>query len=359
MKPGRSSVTAQATTLVRALESHRPEPEKLLDDPLAREFLHGSNRLLLRLLCAKGIGRTATCLLDRLLAGTRDSVVARTLHIDAALRDALAGGVRQVVILGAGFDSRALRIDGIERARVFEVDHPDTQSRKRSCLKKMLPSEPAHLTFVAIDFDRAGESLGEALFNAGFRDDLCTFFVWEGVTEYLSAEAVDRTLRFIAGSAPGSTVALSYKDASLLRDPTAKASSRSAMLWARWVGEPWTFGIDPAVIAPFLAARRLVLIEDADSSVREARHLPPGRRPTASGRDHTALAEVATLGPPVRKSVRNTCGKGQVMAKRSATREEAQSRIAIPTPTTQPATFFGRVSFSDAAPSQGLARRIP
>ena len=150
MRAGKSSISAQATALVRALESRRPAAERLLDDRFACGFLDGSNRALLRLLCATAIGAAATALLDQLMPGTRDSVTARTLHIDRELRAALAVDVRQVVILGAGFDCRSLRIRGIEKARVFEVDHPATQARKRQCLAQILPNEPAHVRFVAI-----------------------------------------------------------------------------------------------------------------------------------------------------------------------------------------------------------------
>ena len=294
MRVGRSSLTAQATTLVRALESRRPAVERLLEDGFAYGFLDWTNRTLLRLLCSTAIGGAATALLDRLIPGTRDSVVARTLHIDHALRAALAADVPQVVILGAGFDSRSLRISGIERARVFEVDHPATQARKRSCLARMLPSEPAHVSFVALDFDvdPERERLEEAMAKAGFREDSRTFFVWEGVTEYLSAEAVDRTLRFVSTAEPGSTIAFSYKNLSVIRDKPL-AGVRSAKRRARLVGEPWIFGLDPTDIATFLAIRGLMLLEDVVAAEREARHLPASRRPhDSSDLDRTVLAEI-------------------------------------------------------------------
>ncbi len=301
MKAGRSSVTAQATTLVRALESRLPAAERLLEDRFAAGFLDRTNRTLLRLLCATAIGDAATALLDRLMPGTRDSVIARTLHIDAELRAALAADVPQVVILGAGFDSRSLRIAGIDTARVFEVDHPATQARKRGCLAQMLPSEPAHVSFVALDFcpqlddlELEHERLGKAMAEAGFREDSLTFFIWEGVTEYLSADAVDLTLSFVSKAAAGSTIAFSYKDLNIFRVERPLARGRSAQTRARLVGEPWIFGLDPTEIAAFLSVRGLVLIEDVCASEREARHLPASRRPRhGSDLDRTVVAEIS------------------------------------------------------------------
>ncbi len=305
MKAGRSSVTAQATTLVRALESRRPAAERLLDDDFACGFLDWTNRTLLQLLCARAIGGSATAFLDRMMPGTRDSVTARTLHIDHELRAALAADVPQVVILGAGFDSRSLRVRGIEKARVFEVDHPATQARKRKCLARMLGSEPDHVSFVANNFDLPRlplerDRLGDAMAEAGFSAKARTFFIWEGVTEYLSTEAVDLTLFFVSTAAAGSTIASSYKDVSIFRG----AGARSAQRQARLVGEPWIFGLDPSEIGAFLSARGLILMEDVVASEREARHLPASRRPRhSSDLDRTVLAKISGA---VRKRAR--CG---------------------------------------------------
>ena len=95
MKAGRSSVTAQATTLLRALEHRQPTAERLLEDRFASAFLDRTGRTLLALLSARAIGGATTRLLDRVMPGTRNSVLARTLHIDEALKTALGAGVPQ------------------------------------------------------------------------------------------------------------------------------------------------------------------------------------------------------------------------------------------------------------------------
>src|SRR5574341_1797917 len=112
---------------VRALESRRPAGERLFEDRFAFAFLGWEARMVVRLASTPLIGRVTASVLDRLRPGVTDAVAARTRHIDDALRAAFANGGGQVAILGAGFDSRAYRIAGIERARVFELDHPQTQ----------------------------------------------------------------------------------------------------------------------------------------------------------------------------------------------------------------------------------------
>ena len=112
--------------------------------------------------------------------------------IDEELVRALNGGTRQVVILGAGFDCRAYRIAGIEQERVFELDHPATQQAKRHCLTRLLGAMPDHVELVGIDFNR--QSLDERLPAAGLVATSPTLWIWEGVTNYLTAAAVDGTL---------------------------------------------------------------------------------------------------------------------------------------------------------------------
>src|SRR5205085_11696149 len=116
-----------------------------------------------------GIGRAVPALVDRRSPGSRLAVVVRTRFIDDALREGLAAGLDQVVLLGAGFDARAHRIAGIERVRVFEVDHPDTQAAKRERVRRRFGGEPRHVAYVPVDFDR--QDLATELAAAGFQAD--------------------------------------------------------------------------------------------------------------------------------------------------------------------------------------------
>src|SRR5207244_5763641 len=112
-----------------------------------------------------------------------DLMALRTSAIDAAVRDALAAGATQLVILGAGYDGRAWRMSELAGVKVFEVDHPATQGDKRAHLAE-LPPATGVVTFVAVDFER--ESLGAALDRAGHDRSSPTCWIWEGVVMYLT-----------------------------------------------------------------------------------------------------------------------------------------------------------------------------
>jgi methyltransferase (TIGR00027 family) len=277
LEPRRSSFSAEVVALARALESSGAEGGKLFEDPLARSFLSPRLSALLHLLRLPVLGAVLLGIADRITPGARGFPVARTRYIDDALIADLGNGLDQVAILGAGFDSRAYRIAGIEQTRVFEVDHPDTQARKRECLGRVLGEMPTHVRFVPIDFD--GEALGEAMSASGFRRDRRTFFILEGVTEYLSDRTADMIFRYIAGAAKrGSKVAFTYIDRGAL-DGTRQFPGSRALLAHNLRGrEPFTFGFDPSELGGYLADRGLELIEDVAGAEFEARYFGPERR---------------------------------------------------------------------------------
>jgi methyltransferase (TIGR00027 family) len=197
--------------------------------------------------------------------------VARTRLIDDALVAALAEGLEQVVILGAGFDCRPYRLRGIERARVFEVDHPATSAVKRARIAELLGTLPHHVVFVAVDFDR--HAFIEALTTAGYAADTPSFFLWEGVTNYLTAPAVDATLVAIAAAAMGSRLLFTYVHRGVLDGSVAFDGTAALASTLERSGEPWTFGLDPAELPGYLAARGLVLCEDLGADEYRARYL--------------------------------------------------------------------------------------
>jgi methyltransferase (TIGR00027 family) len=191
----------------------------------------------------------------------KDQPAARTTFFDVALQRHLAG-VDQLVILGAGLDTRAYRLPAGTRLRCFEVDTARTQAFKRQMLKRA-GVDTTRVTYVAADFEN--EDWLEKLVEAGFEPAKRSFFLWESVTMYLDREAVESTLRKIAGTASGSVVAFDYFSAELLEDRSLFMRYARAVLDA--VGEPFgSFGIDstPPVrerVAAFLAACGLSLEE--------------------------------------------------------------------------------------------------
>jgi methyltransferase (TIGR00027 family) len=261
MEPGRASRTAEHNALFRALESGRRPGERVVDDPLARAFLDRRLRAVAWLGSRPG-GRTAVPrLIDRRWPGVRSAVVARTRYIDGAVRAAVAGGVvGQVVVLGAGFDTRAHRLTELAEVPVFEVDHPATQEAKRRALARARVAAPGTVAYVPCDF--ATTALAEAMAAAGYRPEVPALIVWEGVTNYLDEPAVDATLRWCAGSAPRSVLIVTYVDRQVIVHPERYAGSDRLRATLARVGERFTFGLDPAEVPDRLADLGLRLSSD-------------------------------------------------------------------------------------------------
>jgi methyltransferase (TIGR00027 family) len=225
MREGRASRTAEQNALFRALEAARPQAERVCDDPLARHFLTWPYTLVTSGAAVPGVAKLVSAYIDRRWPGVRTSVVARTRLIDDWMAAGLERGVEQVVILGAGFDSRPYRLARLRAVDVFEVDHPDTQAAKQRALKGLFSAPPEHVRLVAIDFTR--DDLTSVMDVAGYRESARTFILWEGVTNYLTEGAVDSTLRWCSRAAPGSLVLFTYVHRDILTNPGAFTGSKS------------------------------------------------------------------------------------------------------------------------------------
>lgn len=288
----KASRTAQHVALFRALESVRRGP-RLFADPYAASSLGAGYRLVVALARLPRVGgRIERYIDERWPAGPRASAVVRTRFIDDLLEAALADGVRQVVLLGAGYDSRAFRLAGLRSATVFEVDHPATQALKRRLVDRAFPAgDHGHVRFVPADLMRA--DLAAVLRAAGLLGER-TAVVWEGVTNYLDARSVDATFTgLVAATAPGSRIIFTYMDRRAL-DGTGDFSGVAE--WAARVdddGEPFTFGFVPDELPGYLAERGLRLTVDRSARQAAAEYLEPlGRREPAAPFYRIAEAEV-------------------------------------------------------------------
>jgi len=233
--------------------------------------------------------------IDHRWPGARPSGVARTAFIDTTLRDALRSEMAQVVILGAGYDCRACRIEEMRRVRVFEVDRPETQRVKRQRLWRLPGLSLQGVTFVEMDLLR--HALPESLAPAGFASGHQTFFIWEGVSHYLDADAVDATLRFVGSCAEGSRIAFTYIDRGLLDGSGALSVSPNVARLLEEAGERWKFGFYPDELAAYLRDRGLKLVEDLGAVEYGARFMGASRE-QMKGYEfyHVALANVGTAG---------------------------------------------------------------
>ena len=206
----------------------------------------------------------------------------------------LGGHIDQLVILGAGFDSRAYRLPCLQGATVFEVDHPDTQTAKRKVLDRILSVPPKHVRFVAIDFDQ--QNLESVMAAAGYRESARTFILWEGVTNYLTEAALDITLRWCSRASSGSLLLFTYVHRDVLTRPSAFIGTKNLFASLERAGERLTFGIEPSRLPEFLAERGLYLESDAGASEYRERYFKDAAR-KMRGHEFYRVA-LARVGPP-------------------------------------------------------------
>jgi methyltransferase (TIGR00027 family) len=290
MKAERASTTAEIVAFFRALESARPTQERLFDDPYARCFLRPTLRRMLRSSILPIIGPLLLRWIDRRWPGARTSAVGRTRLIDDWVNEAVKRGASQLFILGAGFDCRAWRLPSLRGIAVFEIDHPATSAEKRRQVSAF-PSDCGNVHFIVTDFER--DSAADALARSGFDSAKAAVVVWEGVTNYLTAEAVDTTLRWIGSLAPGTRLIFTYVHERVLTDPAAFEGAAAILAAVTATGEPWTFGLTPEKLPTYLAERRLKLLEDLGANDYRARYMGE-RSKRVRGYDfyRAALAEV-------------------------------------------------------------------
>jgi len=223
MQDQTASKTALATAYIRAAHQLLDDKPLLLSDPVALTLVgaHAAETI-------RGALARHQCLGGKAL---RAHVVLRARFSEDRLQEAAAKGVTRYILIGAGFDSFALRQPSWAGAlKIVEVDHPATQSAKRERIAKAGLSEPENLIFAQADFER--EELGEVLARCGIGPGEPAFFAWLGVTMYLEEAAINATLRTIAAFAPGSEVTLTF------RQPLDAASSTLAAITSD-LGEPF------------------------------------------------------------------------------------------------------------------------
>lgn len=201
VEPGLPSKTSIHVAFQRAIGAKNPDKEFRNPDDLAIKFLGPRERALLPGFPMDALDLDFEAAMKRNPAPTMVTwMLSRTRYIDEALLEALAGGARQVVILGAGFDSRAYRFkERLEGVRFFEVDYGPTQEYKKRRLQEIFGSLPKHVKYVPMDFNR--DDLPTQLRKNGYLTNERTLFVWEGVTMYLPATAIRSTLRTIRDNA--------------------------------------------------------------------------------------------------------------------------------------------------------------
>ena len=260
----RKDGTAQGVAKQRLIESLAKPNKRVIYDPYADKFVLGAGIIKL-------MGHKLSVLITKKFApGFHEHLISRTRFIDELIEKSTASEAEQYVILGAGYDLRAYRLDLPPTLKVFEVDQPEVQLRKRAKLPKNIPNSE-NVTYVGVDFNH--QTLKEQLLNAGFDQNKPTVFTLEGVSQYITKDAINSTFEELAEltQKTGTTLFISYVDKLLHENPKAcfgegypkaEKKAETIMRLASKVGEPWISFYTAEEIQDMLAQYGFSIIEN-------------------------------------------------------------------------------------------------
>lgn len=258
------SKMAEGMAMQRFVESNKPEGERICYDPYAVHFINPE-------IIEFGIkhpeeAKIKVQAMEDHLPGLSSSIMARVKYFDDAVNEAIENGLQQLVILGAGYDTRAYRIEGLgEKVKVLEVDHPNTQNFKKEKIREIFGSLPDQVTYVPIDFET--QKLERKLFENGYDESLKTLFILEGLIMYIPSEAVDETLNFIVNkSGKGSQIIFDYYPESVVDGTSALVVGQNIRNFLIKMEEPLQFGIKDGTIEQFLSSYGFSKIKNLTSA---------------------------------------------------------------------------------------------
>ena len=273
----RKDGTAQGVAKQRLIESLAKPDRRIIYDPYAKNFVLGANIIKL-------MGhRLSVWLGNKIIPGMHEHLISRTRYIDDLIEKSTFANIEQYVILGAGYDSRAHRLKLPSKLKIFEVDQSEVQELKRLRLPDNMPNRES-ITYVDIDFNH--QSLKEQLINVGFDQNKSTIFTLEGVSQYISREALDATLKEVAdlNLNSNSKIFISYVNKLLKEDSKAcfgKGYSRpeKAVSFitnsAAKMGEPWISFYSAEEIESILSQNNFTLIENKTLADLNSKYFSP------------------------------------------------------------------------------------
>lgn len=266
-----------------------PESARIINDDLAYRILPFGMRAAVWLKLRLFSRDYMVNWMEKRVPGIWGGLMCRKRYIDDKVAEAADGQAATVVNLGAGFDTRAYRLPPLAKVPVFEVDLPENIDAKRSRLRKVFEEVPAHVTLVPIDFDR--QELGAVLASHGYAADTKTFFIWEGVTQYLTDASIQTTFDFLAKAPAGSRLAFTY----VLKDfIDGKVLYGAEYLYKKMVlkDKSFLFGMDPEDVADFLGVYAWRVLEHLSYEELAERYVKPtGRKLVSMALERMVYAE--------------------------------------------------------------------
>ena len=268
------ALASRSTILIaffRAVESNRPPKQRLFHDPYAILFLPFILKMWATLTSYPFFRWFVPWYIDTRWPGSQTAVVARTRLIDVMTVNTIRDyGINQVIILGAGFDTRAHRLHMRERVQFVEVDRPNTQQHKQTVLSEQAQKPFMPVDYVAMDFSTQKP---EAHITGLMRGThYKTLFIWEGATNNLTSHVGNTMFRYFQGFPPGTRLIFNYVDKKVIEDPKAFYGATSVNRLLKKIKEPWNIGLDPSYLPQFLAEYNMELVFDEGATEYRQRY---------------------------------------------------------------------------------------
>jgi len=273
----RKDGTAQGVAKQRLIESLAKPSKRIIYDPYAENFVLGAGIIKL-------MGHNFSVWLSKkFVPGFHEHLISRTRFIDDLIKKSISEQVEQYVILGAGYDSRAYNLKLPSGLKIFEVDQPEVQKIKISKLPDEIPNAE-NITYVSVDFNH--QSLKNQLLNSGFDKSKSTIYTLEGVSQYITREALNSTLSELALLTPNSnaTFFMSYVNRLLREDPKAcfgigyskpERAAKFITNGAAKVGEPWISLYSSKEIEDLLSQNSFTLTENKTLADLNSKYFTP------------------------------------------------------------------------------------
>ena len=265
--------TGPGAMVLVAIEQAFPEDERIIDDDLAYRILPIAFRINVWISTRlKGwlIKKT-----EEKVPGLWGGIMARKRYIDEIVTKAADGQVEAVVNLGAGFDTRAFRLQALAEVPAWEVDQPQNIEAKRRRLEHLFGEVPDHVTLVPIDFDH--ENLPTVLASHRYEPEKKTFFIWEGVTQYVTESGIRATFDFLSKAPSGSRLAFTYTPKDFI---DGEVFYGQEYLYRKMLlkDKLWLFGLDPESIDEFLGEYGWRVVEHLGYDELDKRYVKPTGR---------------------------------------------------------------------------------
>ena len=257
------SKMAEGIAMQRFAESSKSKDERICYDPYAVHFI--SPQIIEYGIKHPKEAKAKIDQMEKLFPGLSSSIIIRVKYFDDYIEKSINKGIEQLVMLGAGYDTRVYRITGLNQINVFEVDHPNTQSFKIEKINQILESTPDNIVYVPVDFET--DKIGSKLFEYGYDPLKKTLFIMEGLIMYIPSESVENTLKFIQNnSGEGSSIIFDYYPSSVVDGTCKQKMGHNIRNFVMAQGEPLQFGIEEGKLEEFLSNRGFKNIHNVSSA---------------------------------------------------------------------------------------------